>query len=380
MPDPSDSASPGQRTVDRAKADLRRGLPVVLHGADGAMLALAAEQATDAALARLADAGGAGAAALALTAERASVLHINPTGHRVILVPLTPDMDAAALRGLADPSLDLDHPMRGPFRRLRDAPPAAAEAAVRLCKLAGLLPAAIVAPLAGIGGDAVADWAGRHDLLAVPAAAVERYETAAAVSLVPVSTARVPLAGAEATRITAFRPADGGLEHLAIVVGEPAPTRSQGAAPVLTRLHSECFTGDLLGSLRCDCGEQLRGAIREIARAGAGVLLYLAQEGRGIGLINKLRAYRLQDQGFDTIEANERLGFAADERIFLPAAEMLRQLGFLRVRLMTNNPDKVRGLERWGITVVERVPHAFPANNHNEVYLATKKKRSGHYL
>jgi GTP cyclohydrolase II len=146
------------------------------------------------------------------------------------------------------------------------------------------------------------------------------------------------------------------------------------------RLHSECFTGDLVGSLKCDCGQQLRGAIAEIARAGAGILLYLRQEGRGIGLINKLRAYALQGQGFDTVEANQRLGFESDERIFLPAARILQQLGFASVRLMTNNPDKVAGLEQYGIAVTERVQHAFPSNDHNAFYLSTKKEKSGHLL
>ena len=167
----------------------------------------------------------------------------------------------------------------------------------------------------------------------------------------------------------------GGIEHLAILIGDPEPK-----GPVLVRLHSECFTGDLLGSLRCDCGDQLRGAIAEIARAGSGVLLYLAQEGRGIGLVNKLRAYQLQDAGLDTVDANEQLGFDADERVYLPAAEMLRQLGFERVRLLTNNPEKVAALMRCGIAVIERVPHIFPANGHNERYLRTKATRGGHWL
>ncbi len=171
----------------------------------------------------------------------------------------------------------------------------------------------------------------------------------------------------------AFRPLDGGLEHLAIVIGQPDVNEA-----VLTRIHSECFTGDLLGSLRCDCGDQLRGAIQEIADAGHGVLLYLAQEGRGIGIVNKLRAYELQDRGFDTLDANEQLGFDADERVYLPAAQMLRQLDFAKVRLMTNNPEKVETLARHGVEVVERVPHSFPSNKHNESYLSTKAARLGH--
>ena len=146
---------------------------------------------------------------------------------------------------------------------------------------------------------------------------------------------------------------------------------------MLIRLHSECFTGDLLGSLRCDCGVQLRGAIAEIAKQGSGVLLYLAQEGRGIGLVNKLRAYELQDDGFDTIDANEQLGFDADERIYAPAATMLARMGIKRVRLMTNNPQKISQLERYGIEVAERVAHSFPANGHNENYLRTKAERAG---
>jgi GTP cyclohydrolase II len=143
-------------------------------------------------------------------------------------------------------------------------------------------------------------------------------------------------------------------------------------------MHSECFTGDLLGSLKCDCGSQLRGAIDAIAKAGGGVLLYLAQEGRGIGLINKLRAYRLQDQGFDTIDANERLGFEADERLYGIAARMLQLLGYRSVRLLTNNPEKVAALKAAGVTVTARVRHTFPDNEHNRAYLKTKAERAGH--
>ena len=205
--------------------------------------------------------------------------------------------------------------------------------------------------------------------------AVDAYRRLSAATLRPVSEARVPLADAEDVRIVSFRPADGGPDQYAILVGEPEKL----AAP-LTRLHSECFTGDLLGSLRCDCGDQLRGAIRRMAHEGGGVLLYLAQEGRGIGLTNKLRAYMLQDSGLDTVEANHHLGFGSDERDFSAAAEMLRQLGIERVRLLTNNPAKITQLERYGIEVAGRVAHIFGANAHNRRYLLTKAERSGHML
>jgi GTP cyclohydrolase II len=244
---------------------------------------------------------------------------------------------------------------------------------VQLAKHARLLPAVIVATLDLPEKDDVVAWSTRHDLLMVDAGDIFQYDNTAGRTLKAVSEARVPLADAENTRIIAFRPLDGGVEHLAIIIGEPDPTK-----PVLARIHSECFTGDLLGSLRCDCGDQLRGAIAEIASGGAGILIYLAQEGRGIGLVNKLRAYQLQDQGFDTLDANEQLGFDADERVYIPAARMLRQLGFAKVRLLTNNPEKVAALSRWGVDVVERVPHAFPANKHNEQYLRTKATRGGH--
>jgi GTP cyclohydrolase II len=246
-------------------------------------------------------------------------------------------------------------------------------AAVALTKIARLLPAAITAEIVDPTANDLAAWSARHDFLLVDAGDIFQYDSTKARTLRAVSSARVPLLNTENTKIIAFRPIDGGLEHLAIVIGNP-----EKELPVLTRLHSECFTGDLLGSLRCDCGDQLQGATKEIAKAGAGVLLYLAQEGRGIGLVNKLRAYELQDRGFDTMDANEQLGFDADERVYLPAAKILRLLGFEKIRLMTNNPDKVTGLSNCGITVEERVQHSFPANEHNETYLRTKAAKGGH--
>ena len=246
-------------------------------------------------------------------------------------------------------------------------------AAVALMKLARLLPSAVTAEISDPMADDLAAWTARYDFLLVDAGDIFQYDGIAARTLRAVSAARVPLPNAHNTRIIAYRPLDGGLEHLAIVIGDPASDE-----PALVRLHSECFTGDLLGSLRCDCGDQLQGAIKEITAAGAGVLIYLAQEGRGIGLVNKLRAYELQDRGFDTMDANEQLGFDADERVYLPAAQILHQLGFDRARLMTNNPDKVSALSNCGSAVEERVPHTYPSNKHNENYLLTKATRGGH--
>jgi GTP cyclohydrolase II len=359
--------------IDRAITDLRRGGLVIVSDADGAYLVQAAEAITAECLARFASLAGT-PPSLVLTSRRAAALHLvaaptTPGGTMRLSLP--GPMEARFLRYLADPA-ELAVVSGAAITAMPTRPGDAADAAVELAKLARLLPAVIVAPLAEREASALIR---RESVLGLAAADILAYHAVAARSLRRVADARVPLADAEDTQIIAFRPSDGGIEHLAIVIGSPDP-----AAPVLTRLHSECFTGDLLASLRCDCGDQLRGAIGEIARGGGGVLLYLAQEGRGIGLVNKLRAYQLQDSGFDTVDANEQLGFDADERVYLPAAEILRQLRFLRVRLLTNNPEKMAALNRCGIAVTERVPHVFPANGHNERYLRTKATRSGHLL
>lgn len=164
-----------------------------------------------------------------------------------------------------------------------------------------------------------------------------------------------------------------GKEHIAITMGDCALDE-----PLLIRIHSECLTGDALGSLRCDCGEQLQRAMRTIAEKGRGAILYLRQEGRGIGLVNKIRAYNLQDQGADTVEANERLGFGADMRDYSICAPMLEHLGASSVRLMTNNPRKIKALKELGINVVDRVPIETDSNPHNATYLSTKAGKLGH--
>jgi len=356
--------------VNRAVADLRRGDVVLLSDGSEAALIQAAEAIDDIGLARALTLTRA-RPKLATTLRRAIALELAPEAEEPGIVELLPPADASAafLRELADPTV-VRQVSSQPIGVSRTGAASLAAAAIELAKLARLLPAIACFPVAPREGALVAR---REGIIEVGLDQVFAHRTVLARTLRRVAEANVPLADAEQARIIAFRPDDGGIDHLAILIGEP-----EGPAPVLARIHSECFTGDLLGSLRCDCGDQLRGAIRAIAEAGSGVVIYLAQEGRGIGLVNKLRAYKLQDAGFDTVDANLQLGFESDERVYQPAAEILRQLGFDKVRLMTNNPEKVAALAQHDIEIVERVPSIFPENDHNRNYLATKAKRSGH--
>jgi len=370
-PDIAPISLPDLEAVDRAVAELRRGGAVVILGCGakgtGAALVRAAET-VDAWPAPYFAEAGVGPAHLVVTGRRAAVLGLAAPSAAAVQLGCT-DLGPSRIRALIDPDVEAPVPPPDVAEAQAVAASDAGHAAIQLAKIARLLPAVVLAPLV----DNPDLWTRRHGRLSVTAAAVAGYDQGTAGDLQPISEAMVPLADCKDTRIVSFRPRDGGAEHLAIILGAPDSTK-----PVLTRLHSECFTGDLLASLRCDCGDQLRGAISAIANEGAGVLLYLAQEGRGIGLVNKLRAYTLQDRGFDTVDANEQLGFDDDERVYLPAVRMLRVLGFTRVRLLTNNPAKVGALGRHGIEVVERVAHAFPSNEHNWSYLQTKAKRSGH--
>ena len=352
--------------LNRARADLRMGVPVVLCAGGRAVLAAAAETLSAERHAALA---AEGPLVLAITARRAETLKARAYDGDLARVAVPVEAGADWLRNLADPADDLDMPMKGPIATLRDGEAGLARAALALVKSARLLPAAVLVDVAG--GPAVAAARG---LTAVDLDAAGPA-LAADPALHPVAAARLPMAAAGAGRLHVFRPGDGGEEHYAILVGRPDP-----GGPVLARLHSACFTGDVLGSLKCDCGAQLDAALRQMGAEGAGVLLYLNQEGRGIGLANKMRAYRLQDQGFDTVEANHRLGFEDDERDFRIGAAILKELGIGTVRLMTNNPAKVAMMRAQGIAVAERVPLAVGETDQNAAYLATKAAKSGHLL
>jgi GTP cyclohydrolase II len=352
----SDSSS-NPRATARAIDALRRGWPVAV----GPLHLLAVETADDA---RLTAFDPEGTANILLAGSRAATLKL--TNQREVgdcqgpvTVARTPWLDLPAARALADPATDLANPLQGPFQVIETEDSKAAGAALELARLTGILPAFFMR------GD------GDVDASASPAD-IAGYDAPERLAIV--ARAFLPVDANETAEIVAFRSPETISEHIALLIGTP------DRSPPLVRLHSECLTGDVLGSLKCDCGPQLHAALREIADSGWGILLYLRQEGRGIGLINKLRAYQLQDQGFDTVDANLRLGFAVDARDFGVAARMLSLLNTPRIRLLTNNPAKVAGLEASGIAVIERVPHHVPQNPHNERYLATKRDRTGHQL
>jgi GTP cyclohydrolase II len=350
----------------RARADLRMGVPVVLAGATQSVV-MAAETLTAQRLADVLALGG--QPVLAITARRAETLKARVYDGDLARIILPADATPAWVQSIANPADDLRAPMKGPFSCARGGTAEVHRAALQLAKSARLLPAVLVLDLGGRR-----DFAAQHSLTSIDLAA-----TAPALAqrspLHPVVNARLPMEVSEAGRLHIFRPEDGGEEHYAIEIG--TPDRSK---PVLARLHSACFTGDLMGSLKCDCGPQLRAALAQMGEEGHGVLLYLNQEGRGIGLANKMRAYSLQDQGFDTVEANHRLGFEDDERDFRLGADILKSMGFAAVRLLTNNPRKVEMMKASGVDVTERVPLRVGENRHNAAYLATKAAKSGHLL
>ncbi|MEO7814137.1 MAG: GTP cyclohydrolase II [Sphingomicrobium sp.] len=335
-------------SLEQAIAALAGGRSVRI----GTLTLLSIETASDSALDRL------DCASLIISAGRGAALGL---GNARAMVPgqplriersdwLTRDL----VRALADPGRDFDRIIPGPLNVTSVGDPEAAAAGLRLARLAGLIPA-------------LWEVAPDDSSLAVDVKLINAPTT---VHLA--ARAKLPVDGVSDTQIVAFREDGTGAEHVALLIGAP------GGKPPLVRLHSECLTGDVFGSLKCDCGPQLKEALRLIEESGGGILLYLRQEGRGIGLANKIRAYALQDRGLDTVDANRRLGFADDEREYGSAAAMLRALGASEVRLLTNNPAKVAGLEDAGIRVVERVAHHLPTNPHNADYIATKRDRSGH--
>jgi GTP cyclohydrolase II len=359
---------PALVAVDRALGELRRGRAVVVHDSAaptrGWRLLVPIETASAALLDHVLSQG----ANLVVTGERAAALRVPCESDEVLLLTLPTGFDAARLRELGH-HWEADGWRTAMGGEVPEALCADAfgAAGVRLAKSAQLLPALLIS--------GVQQGAMPATTLAVSIGEIDRYAQPTEEDVVRVSEARVPLRDAGEAQLVLFRDRRDASEHVAVIVGKPDPA---GIVPV--RAHSSCFTGDLLGSLRCDCGEQLQTAVQRLHEAGGGVLLYLAQEGRGIGLANKLRAYQLQDAGLDTVDADRHLGFSADERSYAIAAAMLRQLGITRIKLLTNSPHKVRELRARGIDVhaIETLPTT--PNVHNERYIRTKRERAGHFI
>ncbi len=344
-----------QLSVERAIAELRAARPVVLRDGEELRLVAAAETA-DAALIE-AFRSAADDLGLVLAAPRLKALGRNsPTGQRM-------EVTAASLDEIQRLVTD-----SGPIPLPPSRPASLLDAtASDLVKLSHQLPAALVAQPDPARMPA--------SLFSVQRLAVETFGYDTTQSLRIATRAPVPLEAATDVEFVVFRGGEGLRDQVAVVVGKPAPDH-----PVLLRLHSACLTGDLFGSLKCDCGQQLRDAVGAMMQAGGGVLLYLDQEGRGTGLRSKMRAYDLQSRGYDTLESDAVLGYGADERCYSVAGRMLELLGISKVAMMTNNPDKIRALKDFGIEVLDRKPLIGTVNEHNRNYLTTKSERAGHLL
>jgi len=346
-----------QIAVERAIAELRSGRPALIRS-DNTLIMVIGVEALDAAMAARLEALADGRARLVLPAPRLRRLGMERTEPGQFALP---KIDLARITTLA---LEVGARFDAPVASIDTLD----KAALELARLALILPALVVAPVTG-------ELAATSGLLEAEAGSIFEYRGRSVVDLKIVGRAPVPLEGAQDTEFVVFRGGEGLRDQVAIIIGKPDLSR-----PVGVRLHSACLTGDLFGSLKCDCGDQLRDTAKFMAQNGGGVLLYLDQEGRGNGLSNKMRAYKLQSQGFDTYDADEVLGFDHDQRGFDFAAEMLKQLGVASVRVMTNNPIKIAALRGAGLDIVADQRVIGRLNDHNVRYLASKRDRAGHLI
>ena len=354
-----------KQQLTRARADLRMGAPVIIVGTSASLI-YSAEVIDQSRFKMLREHFN--DTRLVITARRAKTLKVACYDGDFAQISISNDRDLQWVKSVTDPSCDLSAGPLGPFQVLRDTAIGQERAALALLKSAALLPAAILTEIQN------PEEFANNGLSLLHSTDIDEL-----VRLHPHFTymiaARLPTENTDQGRLYVFRPPTADQEHYAMEIGRP-----DRAKPVLVRLHSACFTGDVLGSLKCDCGPQLRSALSHMGTEGQGILLYLNQEGRGIGLTNKMRAYALQDKGFDTVEANHRLGFEDDERDFRIGAALLREMKISQIRLMTNNPKKIEMMEKQGIKVVERIPLRVGEGSENRAYLATKAAKSGHLL
>jgi GTP cyclohydrolase II len=357
---PTQFGAPQHIEVERALGEFRGGRPVLLVHEMGSVLALPVDGLDDDRLAVFVSLTAPQRPQLAISARRARAMGIDASGP--VTIPLSDPHSAKSVYALA---ADAPAHYTGSVRPAD----AATVAAIELAKLAQRLPALLVAP-----SEKVVLLAPDTTVMKVCAKAVGGFRHDVVDTLTIAGEARVPLRSGIAARFVVFRDAIGG-GSVAVVVGDP-----DLAKPVPVRLHSACLTGDVFGSRRCDCGDQLRLALDRLEAAGGGIILYLDQEGRGLGLANKIRAYKLQDAGLDTVDANTTLGFNDDERDYAVAVRMLNMLGCTSVVLLTNNPAKLDGLSGAGIDVASRMPLQAPINADNLRYLTAKATRAGHWL
>src|SRR6185312_6143327 len=347
-----------QIAVARGLVDFRAGRPVRIAASDGKILALAVDGLDQARLIAFRHLCAPAAVRLVVTAQRAHALGIE--ANEPVTLQLDASLDAAAIVALAS---DAD----ATYSSTRSEADRTAQAASRLAKLSQGLPAALIANISQAHQSF-------EDFIMIGADAIDSFGQDLLRSLTIASKASVPLSSGAHAEFVVFRDAIGG-NATAIIIGKPDVSK-----PVLVRLHSACLTGDVFGSRRCDCGDQLELAIRRLEDAGAGIILYLPQEGRGVGLANKMRAYQMQDQGLDTVDANTSLGFEDDERDYGIAGRMLQMLGCRSVVLLTNNPAKLHGLAQAGIEIADRMAIETPVNAHNVRYMTAKAERAGHRL
>ena len=345
--------------IERAIDDFKRGVPVIIEDEAHAVLALPIEYVDQASLDLMAEFSVDEKAYLLISATRSKVLNASIQFDSPVKVPFTDLAHARAIAGLT---------------KLKEQPSVSEtvsadiieQMALRLIKIGELLPSAIICAI---------NKPYPSSLLALTEEHISQYKKQTIATLNKISSANLPLHGAEDSQIVAFRSSYGGKEHYAILVGD-----IKGQKSPLVRVHSSCYTGDLIASLACDCRDQLHTAIRLMGEDEGGIILYLQQEGRGIGLTNKIRAYAYKDKGLDTVDANEILGFDDDERLFEPAAQMLKKLNIKSIKLLSNNPRKAKGLSELGIEVIATVPHVMQIHQHNARYLETKVSRLGHTM
>ena len=354
----------------RLVSDLRLGLPIILKNGHVTSIVIAIETLQEKRFREIINVAEEENVEIAITNRRAEVLKARLYDEKVTRLKIGKNVSIDFLQATADPAQDLNYPYKGPFNSIREGNSMLAETAIDLCKKARLLPAALIVSISKESKNLLIRNQVSHASVQDLSKKTYHFEL-----LSNLSSARLPISNKTEIELKVFRDLTEFSEHYAIVFGDPYNSDN-----CITRIHSACFTGDLLGSKKCDCGDQFKGAISTMQKHEKGVLLYLNQEGRGIGLANKMRAYHLQNMGYDTVEANHRLGFEDDERDLAVAAQILKSLNLNNIKLMTNNPRKIELLSEHGIKVSKRIPLIVKANSKNKNYLHTKAAKSGHLL